>query len=191
MTAANHQDHICMSMITAGAAVLAAVFFVLNIGNPGDNTISAWIRLTEIMVALTAMVFYGLLVIRACESLMNAGELTGDSEVYWKRERTRKVLAAFWFMVVATGFLAIIKLTVPIALEVLEPGSEPQKTQVPHGRQLHENGAPVPETAPPRSELNEPAEPSPEEHPATDKQDVTAPKGPITPRTVTPEGEKE
>ena len=33
MTQENHQDYICMTMITARAAVLAAVFFIFNLGH--------------------------------------------------------------------------------------------------------------------------------------------------------------
>ena len=33
MTQENHQDYICLTMITARAAVLAAVFFIFNLGH--------------------------------------------------------------------------------------------------------------------------------------------------------------
>ena len=42
MTQENHQDYICMTMITAGAAMLAAVFFIFNLGHPDNSTGSAW-----------------------------------------------------------------------------------------------------------------------------------------------------
>ena len=34
MTQENHQDYICMTMITARTAMLAAVFFIFNLGHP-------------------------------------------------------------------------------------------------------------------------------------------------------------
>ena len=42
MTQENHQDYICMTMITARAAMLAAVFFIFNLGHPDNSTGSAW-----------------------------------------------------------------------------------------------------------------------------------------------------
>ena len=42
MTQENHQDYICMTMITARAAMLAAVFFIFNLGHPDNSTASAW-----------------------------------------------------------------------------------------------------------------------------------------------------
>ena len=51
MTRENHQDYICMTMITAGAAV----FFIFNLGHPDNNTGSAWIRLMASGMARGAM----------------------------------------------------------------------------------------------------------------------------------------
>ena len=42
LTQENHQDYICMTMITAGAAMLAAVFFIFNLGHSDNSTGSAW-----------------------------------------------------------------------------------------------------------------------------------------------------
>ena len=63
MTQENHQDYICMTMITAGAAMLAAVFFIFNLGHPDNSTGSAWIRLLASGMAMGAMLSYGALVL--------------------------------------------------------------------------------------------------------------------------------
>ena len=147
MTAANHQDHICLSMITAGAAMLAAVFFIMNIGTPYSGTTSVWERALEAAVAMATMSFYGALTLQASRSLVNPAQLTGDGEVELKRRQTRRVLGIFWMMIVMTGFLVFIRVMIPAFLEAIDTIGEPQSTQLSPSRQLPKNGSLPPDAS--------------------------------------------
>ena len=95
-------------MITAGVAALAAVFFILDFENPGDETTSAWMHLIQPALAVAVTALYGLLSIRASTSLIGQEKPTGAGKIRWKRDRTRNVLMAFWPMLAIKGFPVFI-----------------------------------------------------------------------------------
>lgn len=131
MTEQQHQDHISISMITAGAAALAAVFFILNLG-PGDMTRGAnWRILAEAVLTGAATVAYGGLSLNASKSMINPMGLTGDPEILWKKGRNERVLGFFWIILVMIGFLVVIRLATPAVLGVLEPGGEMEESAAP------------------------------------------------------------
>ena len=151
-------------MITAGAAVLAAVFFIFNLGHPDNSTGSAWIRLLASGIAMGAMLSYGALVLYASSSLVYERPLRGTPELQWKRGKTRKVIVAFWIMVVVTGFLAMFKMMGPLYLEVVEPN---EGTETRPERQMPKNQTPGTERALPHEEpsgqtTHPPERPTPE-----------------------------
>jgi hypothetical protein len=145
LTRENHQDYIYMTMITAGAAV----FFIFNLGHPDNSTGSAWIRLMASGMAMGAMLSYGALVLYASNSLVYERPLRGIPELHWKREKTRKVITAFWIMIVVTGFLAIFKMMEPLYLEMVEPN---EGTETRPERQMPRNQTPGTERALPEDE---------------------------------------
>ena len=72
--------------------MLAAVFFIMNLGNPDSGTTSVWVRALEAAVAMAAMSFYGALTLQASRSLANPAQLMGDEEVEFKKRQTKRVL---------------------------------------------------------------------------------------------------
>ena len=176
MTEAKHQDHICLTMITVGAATLAAVFFIMNLDNPYSGTTPAWVRASEAAVAMAAMSLYGRLVLQSSMSLANPEQLTGDEEVDLKKRQTQKVLGSFWVMIILTGFLVFIKIMVPAFLEAIHTTGEQQSNHPPPGKQLPENGS-DPELDQPTSEPDGPAT-TPEKPQQTAKHEGPGPVEP-------------
>ena len=127
MTPSNHQDHISLSMITAGAAALAAVFFIMNLGNAEANSSGDWRNLLEAAIAMAATVSYATLALNASTSITNPNGLSGDDELQWKVTGTRRVMGIFWVMLVMVGFLVFTRLLAPAILEVTNPGGSTQE----------------------------------------------------------------
>ena len=149
--------------------MLAAVFFIMNLGNPDSGTTSVWVRALEAAVAMAAMSFYGALTLQASRSLANPAQLLGDEEVEFKKRQTKRVLGIFWVMIVTTGFLVFIRMMAPAFLEAIDTIGEPQSTQPSPSRQLPKNGSPPPDTSQQEDERARSTSPT-EDPPPADKQ---------------------
>ena len=157
--------------------MLAAVFFIMNLENPGSGTASVWGKVFESVVAMAAMLSYGALTLQASRSLANPQRLTGDEEVEFKKRQTRRVLGIFWVMLVITGFLVVIRVVAPAILEAIETIGEPEATQAPPARQLPKNGSPPPDTSQREGEPARSTSPT-EDPPPADKQQGDEPTEP-------------
>ena len=126
MTQANHEDLITLTMITAGAALFAAVFFILNIDMNGGSNSKASLIL-ELGLSLAATVAYGLLFLHAGGSLVSHDNLTGVPKLRFKRERNRKVIMFFWIMLIITLSLVFVKFTGIAFQEGLSQSNQPSQ----------------------------------------------------------------